>query len=89
MRAITTNHVELIDLLVVQKLQNFVEVKATSRTAQDGTTGMMNVLDDVGCQNDGLQGFIVKATKAALNAIDFAYNCIVVVVRRKKNDGYR
>jgi hypothetical protein len=79
MRTITTNNVNLSDLLGQQCINNLVCIEATSRRSQDGPALFVNVFDNISGQGDPIIFHIgVEALVAPFDAEDLL-NFIVVV----------
>jgi hypothetical protein len=76
MSPISSNDIELGNLLRLDECQNLVQIEAASTGSQKGASVMMNILHYFMSQNEWRQFRIVESFEASANAIHFAANAI-------------
>ena len=83
MGAIAANDIELGDLLVLDKIDNLLEIKASTRAPQHRASFVMNVLHYIRGQNKWLQMWsrVVESSITPLNAIHGALDAVELVQR--------
>mmetsp|Transcript_21683 Transcript_21683/g.49985 ORF Transcript_21683/g.49985 Transcript_21683/m.49985 type:complete len:203 (-) Transcript_21683:412-1020(-) len=79
MGPISANHIQLIDLFGLDKVQDFVQIKTTPRTSKDSSSFVVNVVHEFGSQNERLQVWVVKSSKSTLDAVHFSSNGVRLV----------
>lgn len=81
MSAIATNDIELLDLLGLDKSDNFLQIKSPSGRSQKGSSDVMNVLHYLRRQNNGRQVGVIESLVSSPNTIDLAANAVEFVQR--------